>query len=282
MQIDLSGKVALITGAARSQGRSHAVTLARAGADIIAVDINDAVEGVRYPAATPADLAETGRLVKEAGSRVVTRQVDVRDRAALRDAVDEGVAELGGLDVVVANAGILNEIAPSWQLGVDQWQTMLDVNLTGVWHTTSVAVPQLVDRGRGGSVILISSTAGLRGIPNVAHYNAAKHGVVGLARTLANELALHRIRVNTIHPTNVRTIMIDNDVTPAVYRPDLQSPTFDDAQEVLTKINMWDVPWIESVDVSNAVLFLASEMARYITGIALPVDLGMSQKYSGA
>ncbi|KXF52254.1 3-ketoacyl-ACP reductase [Rhodococcus sp. SC4] len=282
MQIDLSGKVALITGAARSQGRSHAVTLARAGADIIAVDINDAVEGVRYPAATPADLAETGRLVKEAGSRVVTRQVDVRDRAALRDAVDEGVAELGGLDVVVANAGILNEIAPSWQLGVDQWQTMLDVNLTGVWHTTSVAVPHLVDRGRGGSVILISSTAGLRGIPNVAHYNAAKHGVVGLARTLANELALHRIRVNTIHPTNVRTIMIDNDVTPAVYRPDLQSPTFDDAQEVLTKINMWDVPWIESVDVSNAVLFLASEMARYITGIALPVDLGMSQKYSGA
>ncbi|NHU44952.1 mycofactocin-coupled SDR family oxidoreductase [Rhodococcus sp. A14] len=282
MQIDLSGKVALITGAARSQGRSHAVTLARAGADIIAVDINDSVEGVRYPAATPADLAETGRLVKEAGSRVVTRQVDVRDRAALRDAVDEGVAELGGLDVVVANAGILNEIAPSWQLGVDQWQTMLDVNLTGVWHTTSVAVPHLVDRGRGGSMILISSTAGLRGIPNVAHYNAAKHGVVGLARTLANELALHRIRVNTIHPTNVRTIMIDNDVTPAVYRPDLQSPTFDDAQEVLTKINMWDVPWIESVDVSNAVLFLASEMARYITGIALPVDLGMSQKYSGA
>jgi SDR family mycofactocin-dependent oxidoreductase len=282
MQIDLSGKVALITGAARSQGRSHAVTLARAGADIIAVDINDSVEGVRYPAATPADLAETGMLVKEAGSRVVTRQVDVRDRAALRDAVDEGVAELGGLDVVVANAGILNEIAPSWQLGVDQWQTMLDVNLTGVWHTTSVAVPHLVDRGRGGSMILISSTAGLRGIPNVAHYNAAKHGVVGLARTLANELALHRIRVNTIHPTNVRTIMIDNDVTPAVYRPDLQSPTFDDAQEVLTKINMWDVPWIESVDVSNAVLFLASEMARYITGIALPVDLGMSQKYSGA
>ncbi|MFD6064901.1 mycofactocin-coupled SDR family oxidoreductase [Rhodococcus wratislaviensis] len=282
MQIDLSGKVALITGAARSQGRSHAVTLARAGADIIAVDINDSVEGVRYPAATPADLAETGRLVKEAGSRVVTRQADVRDRAALRDAVDEGVAELGGLDVVVANAGILNEIAPSWQLGVDQWQTMLDVNLTGVWHTTSVAVPHLVDRGTGGSVILISSTAGLRGIPNVAHYNAAKHGVVGLARTLANELALHRIRVNTIHPTNVRTIMIDNDVTPAVYRPDLQSPTFDDAQEVLTKINMWDVPWIESVDVSNAVLFLASEMARYITGVALPVDLGMSQKYSGA
>ncbi|MDH6292438.1 mycofactocin-coupled SDR family oxidoreductase [Rhodococcus opacus] len=282
MQIDLSGKVALITGAARSQGRSHAVTLARAGADIIAVDINDSVEGVRYPAATPADLAETGRQVMEAGRRVVTRQVDVRDRAALRDAVDEGVAELGGLDVVVANAGILNEIAPSWQLGVDQWQTMLDVNLTGVWHTTSVAVPHLVDRGGGGSVILISSTAGLRGIPNVAHYNAAKHGVVGLARTLANELALHRIRVNTIHPTNVRTIMIDNDVTPAVYRPDLQSPTFDDAQEVLTKINMWDVPWIESVDVSNAVLFLASEMARYITGIALPVDLGMSQKYSGA
>jgi SDR family mycofactocin-dependent oxidoreductase len=258
------------------------VTLARAGADIIAVDITDSVEGVRYPAATPADLAETGRLVMEAGRRVVTRQVDVRDRAALRDAVDEGVAELGGLDVVVANAGILNEIAPSWQLGVDQWQTMLDVNLTGVWHTTSVAVPHLVDRGGGGSVILISSTAGLRGIPNVAHYNAAKHGVVGLARTLANELALHRIRVNTIHPTNVRTIMIDNDVTPAVYRPDLQSPTFDDAQEVLTKINMWDVPWIESVDVSNAVLFLASEMARYITGIALPVDLGMSQKYSGA
>jgi SDR family mycofactocin-dependent oxidoreductase len=282
MKTDMTGKVAFITGAARGQGRSHAITLAEAGADIIAVDLNGPVEGVGYAAATTEDLAETVRLVEALDRRIVAKQADVRDVEALRSVVDDGVAELGGLDVVVANAGIFNVVGKSWELSRDHWQTMLDVNLTGVWNTTTAAIPHLIERGPGGSIILISSTAGLRAIPNIAHYVAAKHGVVGLARTLANELAAEHIRVNTIHPTNVRTTMIDNDVTPAVYRPDLVNPTFADAYDVLTKINMWDVPWVEPVDISNAVLFLASEMSRYITGITLPVDLGMAQKYSGS
>jgi SDR family mycofactocin-dependent oxidoreductase len=278
----LDGKVALITGAARGQGRSHAVTLAEAGADIVAVDLNGPVETVGYPPATPEDLAETVALVEKLDRRIVARQADVRDLAALRAAVDAGVTELGGLDIAVANAGIASVVAPSWELTDEQWRTMLEVNLTGVWHTTTAAIPHLIERGPGGAIVLISSTAGIRGIPNISHYNAAKHGVVGLSRTLANELAPHRIRVNTVHPTNVLTTMIDNDVLGRVYRPDLPNPTFVDAHEVLKKINMWDVPWVESRDISNAVLFLTSDMSRYVTGVSLPVDLGMVEKYSGS
>jgi SDR family mycofactocin-dependent oxidoreductase len=282
MQIDLSGKVALITGAARGQGRRHAITLAEAGADIIAIDINGPVETVEYPGATEQDMAQTAKEVEAVGRRVATFTADVRDGAALRAAVDSGVAALGGLDFAIANAGIFNVVSPSWELSAHHWQTMLDINLTGVWNTTSAAIPHLLDRGPGGSIVLISSTAGLRGIPNVVHYNAAKHGVVGVMRTLANELALPQIRVNSIHPTNVRTMMIDNEVTPKVYRPDLEAPTFDDSYDILKTINMWDVPWVESQDISNAVLFLTSELSRYITGVTLPVDLGMTQKYSGS
>jgi SDR family mycofactocin-dependent oxidoreductase len=278
----MTGKIALVTGAARGQGRSHALALADAGADIIAVDLNGPVKGVIYPPATPEDMEETVRGIEALGRRVVARQADVRDLGELREAVDAGVAELGGLDVAVANAGILNVIRPSWEITPEEWRIMMDVNLTGVWHTTTVSIPHMIDRGEGCSIILISSTGGLRGIPNISHYNATKHGVVGLARTLANELAPHHIRVNTIHPTNVLTTMIDNEYTPRVYLPDMEHPTFDDASEVLKRINMWDVPWVDVRDISNAVLFLASEMSRYITGVTLPVDLGMSQKYSGS
>jgi SDR family mycofactocin-dependent oxidoreductase len=282
MRIDLSGKVALVTGAARGQGRSHAVALAEAGADVIAVDINGPVETVGYPPATPEDMAETVALVEKLDRRIIAHQADVRDLAALKAAVDAGVAELGGLDIAVANAGIASAVAPSWELTDDIWRTMLEVNLTGVWHTTSAAIPHLIERGPGGSIVLISSTAGIRGIPNISHYNAAKHGVVGLSRTLANELAPHRIRVNTVHPTNVLTTMIDNDVLGRVFRPDLEHPTFADAAPVLRRINMWDLPWVEARDISNAVLFLASDLSRYVTGVSLPVDLGMVEKYSGS
>jgi NAD(P)-dependent dehydrogenase (short-subunit alcohol dehydrogenase family) len=151
------------------------------------------------------------------------------------------------------NAGIASVVAPSWVLTDEQWRTMLEVNLTGVWHTTTAAIPHLFERGPGGAIVLISSTAGIRGIPNISHYNAAKHGVVGLSRTLANELAPHRIRVNTVHPTNVLTTMIDNDVLGRVYRPDLPNPTFADAHDVLKKINMWDVLWVESRDICHTV-----------------------------
>jgi SDR family mycofactocin-dependent oxidoreductase len=278
----IDGKVAFITGAARGQGRAHALRLAGEGADIIATDVADRVETVSYPPATPEDFAETVKEVEALGRRIAHFTADVRDYDALKAGLDAAVAELGGLDVLVANAGIINDVRPSWELDEANWQTMIDVNLTGVWHATKAAVPHLIERGPGGSVILISSTAGLRGIPNIAHYNAAKHGVLGLARTLANELAPHRIRVNSVHPTNVRTTMIDNESSAKIYRPDLEHPTFEDALPALAKINMWNVPYLEVEDVANAVLFLACEESRYITGAALPVDLGMSMKYSGA
>jgi SDR family mycofactocin-dependent oxidoreductase len=278
----MDGKVAFITGAARGQGRAHAVKLASEGADIIATDIAGPVDTVSYPPATAEDLAETVKEVEALDRRIVSFVADVRDHDALARGLADGVAELGGLDVLVANAGIINAVRPSWELDEADWQTMLDVNLTGVWHATKAAVPHLVERGPGGSVILISSTAGLRGIPGIAHYNAAKHGVLGLARTLANELAPHRIRVNSVHPTNVRTTMIDNPSSAKIYRPDLEDPTFSDSLPALANINMWDEPYLDVEDVANAVLFLACGESRYITGIALPVDLGMSMKYSGA
>ena len=278
----MEGKVAFITGAARGQGRAHALRLAGEGADIIATDLAGPVDTVSYAPATPEDLAETVKEVEALDRRVVHFTADVRDFDSLKAGLDAGVAELGGLDVLVANAGIINAVVPSWELDEANWQTMIDINLSGVWHATKAAVPHLIERGPGGSVILISSTAGLRGIPNIAHYNAAKHGVLGLARTLANELAPHRIRVNSVHPTNVRTTMIDNEFSAKIYRPDLENPTFSDSLEALANINMWDVPYLEVEDVANAVLFLACEESRYVTGIALPVDLGMSMKYSGA
>jgi SDR family mycofactocin-dependent oxidoreductase len=278
----MDGKIAFITGAARGQGRAHAVRLAGEGADIIATDVAAPVDTVSYAPATPEDLAETVKEVEALDRRVVSFVADVRDHDALARGLADGVSELGGLDVVVANAGIINAVRPSWELDEADWQTMLDVNLTGVWHATKAAVPHLLERGPGGSVILISSTAGLRGIPGIAHYNAAKHGVLGLARTLANELAPHRIRVNSVHPTNVRTTMIDNPSSAKIYRPDLENPTFSDSLPALANINMWDEPYLDVEDVANAVLFLACEESRYVTGIALPVDLGMSMKYSGA
>jgi SDR family mycofactocin-dependent oxidoreductase len=278
----MDGKVAFITGAARGQGRAHAVKLASEGADIIATDIAGPVDTVSYAPATPEDLADTVKEVEALDRRVVSFAADVRDHEALAGGLRDAVTELGGLDVVVANAGIINAVRPSWELDEADWRTMIDVNLTGVWHATKAAVPHLIERGPGGSVVLISSTAGLRGIPGIAHYNAAKHGVLGLARTLANELAPHRIRVNSVHPTNVRTTMIDNPFSAKIYRPDLENPTFSDSLPALAKINMWDEPYLEVDDVANAVLFLACAESRYITGIALPVDLGMSMKYSGA
>ena len=278
----VEGKVAFVTGAARGQGRAHAVRLAQEGADVVVTDLAGPVETVGYAPATPADLAETVKEVEALGRRAVSFTADVRDHEALAAGLDAGVAELGGLDVVVANAGIINAVRPSWELDEADWREMIDINLGGVWHTTKAAVPHLIERGPGGSIVLISSTAGLRGIPGIAHYNAAKHGVLGLARTLANELAPYRIRVNSVHPTNVRTVMIDNPSSARIYRPDLESPTFEDSLPALAKINMWDVPYVDVEDVANAVLFLACEESRYVTGAALPVDLGMSQKYSGA
>ncbi|GLZ06619.1 oxidoreductase [Actinomadura sp. NBRC 104412] len=273
MNTSLDGQVAFITGAARGQGRSHAVTLAAAGADIIAVDICEQMDTVGYGLATAEDLAETVRQVEALGRRIVARPADVRDTGSLRAAVDDGVRELGRLDIVVANAGILSS-GSLGELSERAWRDMIDVNLTGVWRTTKVAIPHILAGGRGGSIVLTSSVAGLKSYPNVAHYVAAKHGVVGLMRALAVELAPHGIRVNTVNPTQVDTDMIQNDVMYRLFVPEEENPTKEQFAAASRATALLPVDWIESVDVSNALLFLTSDMARYITGVALPIDAG--------
>ncbi|MEU7817134.1 mycofactocin-coupled SDR family oxidoreductase [Pseudonocardia sp. NPDC049154] len=273
----VEGKVALITGAARGQGRSHAVRLAQEGADIIAVDLCGPLATVdKYPPATRADLDETVAEVEKLDRRIVARVADVRDRAALTAAVDEGVTELGGLDIAVANAGIAS-FGAAFEITDEMWQEMLDVNLTGVWNTARAAVPHLIQRG-GGSLMFTSSIGGLKGIQNVGHYVSTKHGIVGLMRTLANELAPHRIRVNTIHPTNVDTDMIQNPGTWKLFAPDDPEPSQEKALPGFLSLNALEVPWVEPIDISNAVLFLGSDEARYITGVTLPVDAGANVK----
>ncbi|WP_280477794.1 mycofactocin-coupled SDR family oxidoreductase [Nocardia asiatica] len=275
----VEGKVAFITGAARGQGRSHAVRLAQEGADIIAVDVCKPVSGTdAIPASTPEDLAETAELVKGLGRRIVTAEVDVRDFDALSGAVSGGVEELGGLDIIVANAGIGNGGETLDKLSEQDWQTMIDINLAGVWKSVKAGVPHLLAAGRGGSIILTSSVGGLKAYPNTGHYIAAKHGVVGLMRTFAVELGQHSIRVNSVHPTNVDTPMFMNKATMKLFRPDLEDPTPEDFKPVAQFMHVLPIGWVEPVDVSNAVLFLASDEARYITGLPMTVDGGSTLK----
>jgi len=275
----LAGKVAFITGAARGQGRNHAIRMAEEGADIIAVDICAEIASVTpfYPLATSAELDETVAAVQATGQRIVARTADVRDLDALQQAFDEGVAELGRIDIVVANAGIAT-YGKSWDLTSEMWQDMIDVNLTGVFHTAKVAVPRLIEQGDGGSMVFTSSIGGLKGIQHVAHYVSAKHGIVGLMRTMSNELAPHWVRVNTIHPTNVSTIMIKNPGTYSMFVPDDPEPTEEKALPGMMSLNSLPVPWVECDDISNAVLFLTSDEGRYITGVTLPVDAGAFTK----
>ncbi|HET6191615.1 MAG TPA: mycofactocin-coupled SDR family oxidoreductase [Trebonia sp.] len=270
----VEGKVAFITGAGRGQGRSHAVRLAREGADIIAVDICHDVEGA-LPMATPEDLAETVKLVEALDRRIVASQADVRDFDALKAAVDAGVGELGRLDIVLANAGIASAGGPVATMAPGSWKNTIDINLTGLWHTARAAVPHLIAGGQGGSVVLTSSVAGLRAMPDMSGYVSAKHGVIGLMRTLAVELGQHRIRVNSVLPTNVNTPMFMNEGAFKLFRPDMENPGPDDVAAVIAQfMHVLPVGWVEPADVSNAILFLVSDEARYITGVALPVDAG--------
>jgi SDR family mycofactocin-dependent oxidoreductase len=270
----VAGKVAFITGAARGQGRSHAIRLAQEGADIIAVDLAGQIGSVPYPMATPDDLAETVKEVEALDRRIVATQADVRDYAAVKAALDDGVAQLGHLDIVSANAGIFS-FGTLDQLSETEWRDMIDVNLTGVWHTAKAAIPHLRAAG-GGSMILTSSGLGLEGMPNVGHYVTAKHGIVGLMRTLALELAPDMIRVNSLHPTTVNTGMIQNTATYELFASDL--PEAERTREVVSErfqsINALPIPWVEPVDISNAVLWLASDESRYVTGVTLPIDAG--------
>ncbi|MEV1129132.1 mycofactocin-coupled SDR family oxidoreductase [Agromyces sp. NPDC049794] len=274
----VEGKVAFITGAARGQGRSHALRLAEEGADIIAIDICEAIPENNYPPATEEDLAETVRMVEALDRRIVAEKADVRNFDQLKAAVDKGVAELGRLDIVSANAGIAGSFNKAEDIPDDEWVNMQEINLSGVWRTCKAAIPHIRAGGRGGSIILTSSDAGLFAFPNIAHYVSAKHGVVGLMRTLALELAPDMIRVNSVHPTVVDTPMVNNEATFKLFRPDLENPTVDDFKEAAGGINALPIPWVEARDISNALLFLASDEARYITGVPLPVDAGAAVK----
>jgi (+)-trans-carveol dehydrogenase len=274
----VEGKVALVTGAARGQGRSHAVRLAQEGADIIAIDICRGFEDSPAPAATPEDLAETADMVKNLDRRGVTAEVDVCDFDALTKAVDSGVEQLGRLDIVVANAGIGTIGTKLHKISDATWQEMIDVNLSGVWKSVKAGVPHLLAGGRGGSIVLTSSVAGLKAYPHTGHYTAAKHGVVGLMRTFAVELGQHAIRVNSVHPTHVNTPLLMNEKTYRMFRPDLENPGPDDLAPVCQTFHMLPIPWVQPEDISNAVLFLASDESRYITGVPLPVDAGSCLK----
>jgi SDR family mycofactocin-dependent oxidoreductase len=269
------GKVAFITGAARGQGRSHAIRLAQEGADIIAVDLCSQIATVPYPMGTSEDLAQTVKEVEALGRRIIATEADVRDYEALKAALDDGVSKLGRLDIVASNAGIFS-FGRLEELPEQTWQDMIDVNLTGMWHAVKAAIPHLRAGGQGGSIVITSSDLGLMGKQNVGHYVSAKHGVVGLMRTLALELAADMIRVNSLHPTTVDTDRIKNPATYALFAPDLDEKdrTFDRIAPRFQAINALPITWVEPADVSEAVLWLASDESRYVTGVALPVDAG--------
>ena len=280
----VEGKVAFITGAARGQGRAHAVRLAQEGADIIAIDICKQIEGFLNPPSTPEDLAKTADLVRGHNRRIFTAEIDVRDYEALKAAVDSGVEHLGRLDVIVANAGISNAGSDDGdtldKVSERDWQDMIDVNLSGVWKTVKAGVPHILAGGRGGSIVLTSSVNGFKAYTNLllGHYVASKHGVVGLMRAFAVELGQHMIRVNSVHPTFVNTPMLLNEGLYRMVRPDLENPGPDDLAPFCQAFHTLPVPWVEAEDISNAVLFLASDESRYITGVTLPIGAGSCLK----
>jgi SDR family mycofactocin-dependent oxidoreductase len=267
---DLDNSVAVITGAARGQGRSHAVALAEQGADIIAVDICADIDAIPYPLGTESDLAETARLVQAAGRRVVPVIADVRDLAALEAGVQGAIDELGDVDIVIANAGVVAIGDPETR-AEPVFATIVDTNLKGVWHTLLATVPSIIRKGRGGSIVLVSSSQGLTGRGGdgsaaMFAYAASKHGVVGLMRSAANAYAPHKIRVNSVHPSGVATPMILNDF---VVNRMLENPN-----PALSQMLLPDVPLVEAQDVSEAVLWLVGRRSRYVTGVSIPVDAG--------
>ena len=271
----LDGKVALITGAARGQGRSHALRLSEEGADIIAVDICDDIESNWYPLGTRAELDETAVLVEKSGRRAVTAQADVRDRSALCEVVDAAVGDLGRLDIVVSNAGICPLRNPNGQAFVDA----VDVDLVGAINVISVAYPHL---GEGASIIATGSVAAFMGGaaddpsagPGGNGYGMAKRALAQYVNDMALSLAPQRIRVNAVHPTNCDTGMLNSDPMYQQFRPDLEHPTREDALQSFPLMQAMPVPFVDPLDISNAVLFLASDEARFVTGAQLRVDAG--------
>jgi SDR family mycofactocin-dependent oxidoreductase len=269
----LAGQVAFVSGAARGQGRSHALALAREGASIIAVDACAPIDTVPYPLATKEDLLQTAEQVAALGVQVIHGVVDVRDLAGLENFASDAVGVLGRLDVVCANAGISTP-SPTLTMTEETWQTTIDINLTGVWKTCRATVPHIIAGGRGGAVIITSSSATSMISGNIAHYTASKHGLIGFMRVLAKELAADRIRVNTLHPTGVRTPMIFNQPMYRLFRPDLEEPDQADFESVARSHHALGVSSVEPEDVSAAVIYLASASGRYVTGTTLMLDAG--------
>jgi (+)-trans-carveol dehydrogenase len=272
----LENKVALISGVARGQGRSHALRLASEGVSIIGFDAMHDYDTVPYKQATPADMDETVKLVEVAGGRILAGRADVRNREEVQSIVDKGLAEFGGIDIVVANAGIGINSLPFWEVSQQEWDDVIGVCLTGAWHTVSAAVPSMIDAGKGGSVIITSSSAAIKAAPQLSPYIAAKTGVIGMMRSMANDLAPHKIRINCVAPTAVPTDFVLNERLYQIFCPDKENPVLEDAMVILRGFHPLGEPWIETKDISAAVAYLASDEARYISGIVLPVDLGLS------
>jgi SDR family mycofactocin-dependent oxidoreductase len=268
--------VALITGGARGQGRSHALTFAREGAEIIVCDVAAQLPTAPYPLASNDDLTSTARMVEDLGRRCLAVQADVRHSEQMRGVVERGISELGHVDILVANAAI-ESFGQSWELTDEQWDEMIAVNLTGVWKSCRAVVPHMIER-RTGVILITSSIGGLKGLANQAHYCAAKHGVVGLMRTLAIELAPHGIRVNTVHPSSVDTPIIKNQAMYTLFSGGNPDATLEEVTPAFKELNLMDIPWMEPQDISNVMLWLASDDARYVTGVTLPVDAGSMVK----
>jgi len=274
----LDGKVALVTGAARGQGRAIAVRFAEEGAAVVAFDACTTYDHISYPLPEAADLDETARLVRDAGGRIETVLADVRDAEALESAVQLALEKFGTLTTVCANAGIGGERGKMWDTNEDVWRTVLDVNLLGVWKTVRAAMPALIDAG-GGSVILNSSLAGIRGFRHTSAYVASKHGVVGMMRTLANEAGEFNVRSNAILPGNTNTPLLNNESTWKLFRPDLTDPTVEDVKGTMQSLALLPTPWVEVEDIANTALWLASDDTRFITGVTIPVDAGWHVRF---
>ena len=270
----LDGKVAVITGGARGQGRSHAVTLAREGADIVVCDIAAQIASVPFPMGTIEQLQETVQLVEDLDRRCVAVQADVRDAAQVKAVVDRALSEFGKVDILLANAGI-GSFSSVVDMTDEQWDDVINTNLKGVFNAMRAVLPHMIER-RSGRIVATSSMAGRVGMPNIANYAAAKWGVIGLVKSVALEVAQYGITVNAVCPTTVNTDMIHNEATYKLFRPDLENPTADDALAAFSSLNVLPIPWVEPEDISNAILFLISDDARYITGTAVEVAAGMN------
>jgi len=272
----LDGKVAFITGAARGQGRSHAVRMAEEGADIVALDVLQSSElKLNYPLATRGDLDETVGLVEGLGRRIIVAEADTRDAEAVKSVAKEGFEAFGRIDIVLGNAGILVGLTSILDLTPEVWAQTVGVNLTGHFHAIHAAAPYIIEGGRGGAIVLTASAAAMIGFPNTADYTAAKTGVVGLMRVAASELGQHNIRVNAICPTNVATDLILNEPTYRAFLPDAENPTIEDVKVPMTEMHKLPVPWLEPRDVSNYIAWVVSDEGRYVTGSVLQVDAGL-------